>query len=137
MRYKTAEEKRKDTTRSSECVYIIACENDKWYVGHTHNLSQANRDHYSTPSKVYFTHENKPIKTIYNITAKRFVMSYVTHYMIDRYGKDNVKCEHTLQELPEFIEPKILQLYESINLHIYFYKEGKPIPYEATRIEGI
>lgn len=46
-------------------TYIIICSNNKYYVGHTHNLEQR-FDRHLHKSGAKFTSQNKPIKIVWS-----------------------------------------------------------------------
>lgn len=45
-------------------TYIIICDNNKYYVGHTHDLKQRFDRHYCK-SGAKFTSQNKPIRIVW------------------------------------------------------------------------
>ncbi len=88
-------------THLDEIIYVLFCENDKFYVGHTTNLeSRLKYGHFGKVSKrAYFLRLNPPLDLLFfirtsitwqdNVNIHDFE-DYVTVLISKRYGAENV-----------------------------------------------
>lgn len=71
-------------------IYILKCQNDKWYVGRTDDLGNRLRQHFDGKGSEW-TRLYKPIKMIEKIEGDNFDEDKYTLKYMDKYGIDNVR----------------------------------------------
>lgn len=113
------------STTNQEYIYILLCQNSKYYVGRTTNLESRLQGHFSSNGGSEWTFKYKPVKVIYKKESfdKFDELKYTLEYM-EKYGVDNVRgsrfCDVELTQDDKFY---ILELLDSI--YDRCYKCGK------------
>jgi hypothetical protein len=105
-------------------VYIMACENNKYYVGKTNNITSRMEDHYKGYGSD-FTKKYKPIKMVESIEKADIFEEdkQVKKYMI-LYGIDNVRGgSYSTIVLPEYQMKALEKEILSINNRCYKCQE--------------
>lgn len=95
-------------------IYIIECENNKYYIGRSINPKQRILKHFEQNGSEW-TKKYKPIQVLEQIEGDSFDEEKYTLLMIDKYGIDNVRggsyCTVTLSQ---FEKDKALQTIHSV-----------------------
>lgn len=79
--------------RSRSYVYILKCENDKWYVGYTETKESRVRSHFDGGASKW-TRKHKPIALVATIYGDIKLEVEVTLRMMAKFGIDNVRGAH-------------------------------------------
>lgn len=91
-------------------IYILKLENNKYYVGRTHNYERRINDHF-TGKGSYWTRIHKPVKVIrqfYNIHSN-FEEDKVLKETMMKYGIENVRGGSYVQEFISCNEKILLE----------------------------
>ena len=97
-------------TESESCIYVLALDNDKYYVGKTRNFQARYKDHLNSSMGALWTKIHKPIKIVEKIyyyddyDEDKIVKKYMY-----KYGIDNVRGGSYVTERLSFITKKFIQ----------------------------
>jgi predicted GIY-YIG superfamily endonuclease len=88
-----------------ESLYVLQLENDKWYVGKTHDIAKRFKEHQSGKGSAWTT-ANKPLKIVETRRLKdEYDETNTTKELMKKYGIDNVRGGAYVQVvMPEHVE---------------------------------
>lgn len=89
-------------------IYVLNCQNNKYYIGKTKNINLEFKNHMDGKSQRFsFTKKNKPynIEALFNQTDDFDMYSIVAKYII-KYGRENIGFDsiRKLDKLDKFIK---------------------------------
>ena len=88
-----------------ESLYVLQLENDKWYVGKTHDIAKRFKEHQSGKGSAWTT-MNKPVRIVESRPLKdTYDETNTTKELMKKYGIDNVRGgAHVQVVMPEHVE---------------------------------
>jgi hypothetical protein len=109
-----------DTTTNTMKIYVLKCENNKYYVGRTKNIEKRVIQHFTLDGSKW-TKKYKPIEIINQYDGDEFDEEKYTLLTMDKYGIENVRGgSYCKMKLSKYDIDKIQQTIYSIMDKCYY-----------------